>query len=76
MSWNTTTVAQMLSLRIYSPFGGLPRVARLPIRPVCALVQVCGRIMAAIDRSDGLALGHGMIARRDEEARPPCASRE
>jgi len=60
-------VAQMLSVRIYSPFAGLPYVARLPILPVCALIQACGRIMAAVDRSDDLTLGHGMIARRNEE---------
>lgn len=69
------TIAQMLSNRIYDRFAGFPRVARLPIRLVCALVQACGRVMAAIDRSDGLALGHGIIARRDGEARPACASR-
>ena len=66
-------VAQMLSVRIYSPFAGLPRVVRLPILPVCALLQACGRVMAAVDRSDSLTLGHGMIARRDEEVKPTCA---
>ncbi len=68
------TVAQMLSLRLYGPFASLPRLARLPILPVCALLQAWGRILGHIDRSDGLSLGHVMIARRNEEVMPACVS--
>lgn len=52
----------------------LVRLARLPILPVCALLQAWGKILGHLNRSEGLTLGHVMIARRKEEVTPACAS--